>query len=316
VPSLSQLRYVVAVDGLRHFGRAAKKCNVSQPALSIQIQKMEEELGIVLFDRKKKPLQTTDSGKRIIEQAKLILRESEKLKELAKTDSEEPHGDFQLAIIPTLAPYLLPLFVEDFSERYPKVRLRIDELNTETVIQRLKEDSLDAAILATPLQEKAIKEKVLFYEEFFLFVGERSRLKRSKIVKESDLEASGAWLLQDSHCLRQQMSRVCSGSSASGVFKNIQFEGGNLETLRLLIKRGQGYTLMPQLFVLNLSPAEQRQYVKTFEAPAPSREVSLVYRREQWKTEILKALESCVLSKLPKTVKRSHDRKQLERIPL
>jgi len=308
--TLTQLQYIVTVEKLRHFGKAALACNVSQPSLSQQIQKVEDEMGLTIFDRLKKPVLPTEKGRLFIEQAKVILKESQKLTELAKQQGAEVSGDFRLGIIPTLAPYLLPLMIEPFSKAYPRVNLRVDELKTETIVEQIRNDTLDGAILATPLHEPGLKETVLFYEPFYLFVSSEHPLAAKKKIGEDDLDGSEMWLLQDGHCLRNQVVRVCSIKNEKGVYKNIRFEGGNLETLRYLVKRTRGYTLIPQLFVDTLPESERRNHVREFAAPVPSREVSLVYRRDHWKADILSAVEKTVEANLPDKLKARLDRKK------
>jgi len=304
MPTLTQLEYIVTVERLKHFGNAARACHVSQPSLSMQIMKVEDEVGIKIFDRLKKPVLATEKGRRFIEQAKTILREHKKLLDLAKSDAAQLSGDFRLAIIPTLTPYLLPLFIEDFSLKCPNVRLKVDELKTEVIIRELNEDALDAAILATPLNETGIRERPLFYEPFSLYVNGTHALARAKRIREKELDGSDMWLLQDGHCLRNQVVKVCSIKREKGVFKNVHFEGGNLETLRYLIRTSRGCTLMPRLFLNTLSESEKREFVREFEHPAPHREVSLVYRRDQWKSDILDAIERSVLARIPNDLPR------------
>ena len=304
MPTLTQLEYIVTVERLKHFGNAARACHVSQPSLSMQIMKVEDEVGIKIFDRLKKPVLATEKGRRFIEQAKTILREHKKLLDLAKNDAAQLSGDFRLAIIPTLTPYLLPLFIEDFSLKCPNVRLKVDELKTEVIIRELNEDALDAAILATPLNESGIRERPLFYEPFSLYVNATHPLARTKRIREKELDGSDMWLLQDGHCLRNQVVKVCSIKREKGVFKNVHFEGGNLETLRSLIKTSRGCTLMPRLFLNTLSESEKREFVREFEHPAPHREVSLVYRRDQWKSDILDAIERSILARNPNDLPR------------
>lgn len=300
MPTLTQLEYIIAVDKFRHFGQAAKSCNVSQPSLSMQIQKVEDLLGITIFDRDKKPVLPTAAGEHFIQQAKAILREHKKLLDISKVELNEISGNFQLGIIPTLAPYVLPLFIKEFSEKYPKVDLHIDELKTEDIIERLNRDQLDAGLLATPLDESGIKEEVLFYEPFYLYASKDSPLANKKKIKESDLDKDSTWLLQDGHCFKNQVINVCSLQDVGRVFPNIYFEGGNLETLRYIIKNSKGYTLLPSLFVDSLPKAERDKYVKPFLPPIPTREVSLVYRRSHWKLNIIQALAELIKAKIPK----------------
>ncbi|MBL7664074.1 MAG: LysR family transcriptional regulator [Bacteriovoracaceae bacterium] len=317
MPSFTQLEYIVKVAELRHFGKAAEACHVSQPSLSMQIQKVEDEIGFILFDRIKKPIVPTSKGLLFIEQAKIILREQHKLMDLAKKSENEISGEFSLGIIPTLAPYVLPLFLKDFSEKYPKVNLKINELKTNEIIDYLNQDKLDAGILATPLGESGLIEQVLFYENFLVYVSQEHQLSKRKKIKEEELDGSELWLMEDGHCLRNQVVRVCSlNRKNKGVYRNIQFESGNLETLCHLVKSGRGYTLVPQLFVEQLGHNETQKYIREFENPAPAREVSLVYRREQWKADILGGMALTILDSLPKSVQKSFERKKIQVIKL
>lgn len=314
MPTLTQLEYIIAVDRERHFGKAARACHVSQPSLSAQIQKVEEELGFVLFDRLKKPVLPTERGRAFIEQARIVLHEQQKLLEIASADANVPSGNFRLGIIPTIAPYLLPLFIEAFSQAYPRVLLKVDELKTENILRELNDDALDAAILATPLHEEGLRERRLYYEPFHLYVGKEHKLAVHKKVREDELDAAEMWLLQDGHCFRQQASKICSRKNEKSVFANIEFEGGNLETLRYLIREGRGYTLVPELFVTTLSAAERQTHVRDFATPVPSREVSLVFRRNQWKSDILKAIELTVKAALPLHMTAALDRSKNHRV--
>ena len=299
--TLTQLEYLVAVDKHRHFGKAAAACNVSQPTLSMQLHKMEEEYNITFFDRSKQPILPNPEGQPLIEQAKTILREYEKLKHLTVDQAGELSGDFRLGVIPTVAPYLLPRFIGDFAHQYPKVNSSIREMTTGQIIEALDRDEIDAGILATPLNILSLDERPLFYEPFYVFTSPQHPLAKLKTVNEDDLTANGIWLLSDGHCLRNQIIKLCSARKTSAVFKNISFESGSLETIVQLVEQGYGYTLLPALAAeqMDLSKA---QGLKEIKSPVPSREISLVYRRSQYKQNILKALSECVKSHLPKTV--------------
>jgi LysR family hydrogen peroxide-inducible transcriptional activator len=299
VPSITQLRYICAVEKLKHFGKAALECHVSQPSLSAQIQKAEDEIGFYLFDRTKKPLAITNKGKGFIKQAAQVLREHEKLLQLSKISSTEVSGQFRLGIIPTLIPYVLPRFIESFSTNYPKVKLIVDELKTEDIISTLKNDKLDAGILATPLNAKGIKKQVLFYEPFYAYVNPEHHLAKVNTVKIDQLTTDDLWLLKDGHCFRNQVINFCSLDDKEGMFNNVVFEGGSLDTLRFLVRDSGGYTLVPQLFAENLPEQERRGMIKPFAKPVPIREVSIVYSRDQWKTDILAALEQTIKQTLP-----------------
>ncbi|NJL25342.1 MAG: LysR family transcriptional regulator [Calothrix sp. SM1_5_4] len=283
---------------------------MTQPTLSMQIQKVEEEIGYPLFDRLKKPVVPTDKGQRFIAQARVLLHEHQKLIDLSRSQGAELSGEFRLGIIPTIAPYLLPRFIQAFSRDFPKVRLFVDELKTDAILKMLAEDTLDAGILATPLHEPGLRERPLYYEPFYLYVSKRNPLNARKRIREDDLSGEQMWLLEDGHCLRNQIVRYCSLNRTEGVFPNVRFEGGNIDTLRYLVRGSQGYTLIPALFKETLSDAEIRDNVREFERPAPTREVSLVYRRDQWKADILKALEECVRRNIPAELAKRDPKRQ------
>jgi LysR family transcriptional regulator, hydrogen peroxide-inducible genes activator len=315
VPTLTQLEYVLAVDRLRHFGRAAAACHVSQPTLSAQIQKVEREIGSVLFDRLKKPIVPTDGGRRFIEQSKAVLREHQRLLQVSRGDERTAlRGAIRLGVIPTLSPYLVPLFVGAFAQRYPEIELRIDELQTGAIIRGLFEDSYDAGLAATPLDEKGIEERVLGYEPFYLYAHPDDPALRQARLRPRDLRRRDLWLLADGHCLRQQVTRLCFGGSGQRVFPSIAFEGGTLETLRQLIRHNRGATLVPELFVRHLSDGERRACVRPFAPPVPTRQISLVFRRGHWKSDLLKALETTVRSHIPVELRSA--RPKTEVVPL
>lgn len=317
MPTLTQLKYILAVDKLRHFAKASEECHVSQPSLSMQIQKVEEEVGFALFDRNKKPILPTPKGMRFIEQAKVVLRESLKLEDLSRRESDQMNGEYRLGMIPTLAPYILPLFVESFVEKYPKVVLKIDELKTESIVEQLRNDKLDGGILVTPLQERSIQERVLFYENFYVYCGIHSHFFSKSKVKTDELDNHDLWLLQDGHCFRNQVEKLCGSTNRNRSLNgNIFFEGGNLETLRHLIRNGKGFTLVPELFVQTLHRNERHSHVKEIEKPTPLREVSFVTRRDEWKGDISAALEEEILAKLPTEFRRSPDRRNSKIIPI
>lgn len=315
MPSLTQLEYVLAVDKHRHFGKAAEACHVTQPTLSMQVQKLEEEVGYPIFDRLKKPVIATAKGQRFLTQAAVLIHEHRKLMDLSRAESGQVSGELRLGIIPTIAPYLIPLFLEPFSRQYPGVTLVIDELKTDSIVSLLREDRLDAGILATPLGEAGLKERPLYYEPFYLYVAKSHPLNARKRIGEDDLDGSDMWLLTDGHCFRNQVVRFCALKGRDeGVLKNVKFEGGTIDTLRYLIRKSPGYTLVPALFVETLGADERRDYVREIEAPVPVREVSLMYRRDQWKSDILTALENSILERLPKELRQSRKKQEVVKV--
>jgi LysR family hydrogen peroxide-inducible transcriptional activator len=303
MPTITQLEYLLAINEARHFGKAAKLCHVSQPSLSAQIQKLEDELDVVIFDRSKKPIMTTEAGKDIISQAKIVVKEHRKIATIANQGGHDPRGDFHLAVIPTLAPYLIPMFVADFAKRYPNVRLKIDEHKTDDIIRLLHNDELDAGLLVTPLGEDGLIERHLFLEPFFCFVSKQNRLATKKLISEQDLDHEELWLLQEGHCFREQVLKICSRDHKSAVLKNVEFAGGSLETLKNLVKKSAGYTLLPELAVRELAESEVKDFVRAFKKPVPTREVSIVHSRSFLKENSIKALEETILDNLPKSIR-------------
>ena len=301
MPTLTQLEYVLSVERHRHFGKAAKSCHISQPTLSQQIQKLEEELSLTIFDRIQKPVLPTEPGKRFLEQARVVIREHRRLMEISRPKDAGVTGDFRLGIIPTVASHLVPRFVREFSKKFPEVRLFIDELKTDVILNDIRNDRLDGAILATPLHKSGLKEQPLYYEPFLLYLSKNHPLLRKSVLTPSDLDGSEMWMLNEGHCFKTQIVNFCSlASSTSAVLKNVHFQSGSLDTLKSLVQRSSGYTMIPALMAEGLSKAEFREHVRPFCAPIPTREISLVHRRESWKAEILRAVAETVVENLPK----------------
>lgn len=298
MPTITQLQYILAVHKTKHFGRAAEDSFVSQPSLSAQIQKVEDELGVIIFDRSKKPVLITEKGKIIIEQSKIIVMEYKKLLDVNQ-NQDEITGTFQLGIIPTLASYVLPLFIERFSKKYPKVQLTINEYKTQDMVRALYDDTLDAGLVVTPLKDDHLIERVLFYEPFYLFASQNHALAKKNKVTENDLDTESIWLLEEGHCFREQVLKLCSMKNKCQVLHNIKFASGNLETLINLIRKGRGYTLLPYLATAQLRAKEKKEYLKSFHNQIPTREVSLVYSRSFLKQEIIDALEQEIIQGLP-----------------
>lgn len=298
MPSITQLQYILAVGRTGHFGRAAEECHVSQPSLSAQVQKAEEELGVIIFDRSKKPVMVTEQGKKVLEQSRRVLHEYKNIFTINQ-EGNELQGDFQLGVIPTLSPYIVPLFIERFSEKYPKVSLTINEYKTKDIIRKLYDDELDGGLLVTPLYDDRLIERSLFFEPFYLFCSEGHEFCNRKFVKDTDLDANSIWLLDEGHCFRDQVIRVCAMKDRKQVLPNVNFASGNLETLINLIRRGRGYTLLPHLATLHLAKKERRDLLKRFARPVPTREVSLVHSRSFLKEAIIEGLVSEIVAGLP-----------------
>jgi LysR family hydrogen peroxide-inducible transcriptional activator len=301
--TLTQLEYVVAVDKYRHFGKAAKACYVTQPTLSMQLQKLEQELDLIIFDRSKNPIVPTLEGEAIIRQAKIVIREHARIADIVRSRKGSVSGEFKLGVIPTLAPYVLPLFVPKFSSKFPDVNLIIEEYKTEDIIKLLEEDELDAGLVVTPLHDDSLIERVIFYEPFYLFAGPSHHILHKKKVKQEDLELSELWMLNKGNCFRDQVLNICSEtSSQKAKEESIRFESGNFETLKNMVLAGSGYTILPHLAVKQLS-SQRKKLIREFMVPIPTREISLVHGRSFQKERIIEALEQQIIASVPKELK-------------
>jgi len=293
--TITQLKYVLAVAEYQNFTMASEKCFVTQPTLSMQIQKLEDELNIIIFNRKKKPIQLTAIGEKIIEQAKVIVDESNRINDIVDQQKGFIGGDFKLGIIPTVIPTLLPLFLKSFVKKYPKVNLLIEELTTEDIVKKLTEGHLDAGIAATPLENEAIKERVLYYEPFVGFVHDGHRLFSEKELSINTLEIDDILLLEDGHCFKDNILNICSSDTlgVKNLSNHFKLESGSFDTLVKLSKEGLGMTLLPYLHTLDLRESDKK-YLREFNTPTPSREVSIIYHKSQLKIQLIEALKTTI----------------------
>ena len=290
--TITQLKYVLAVAEHKNFTFAAEKCFVTQPTLSMQIQKIEEELDIQIFDRTKKPIQLTDIGQKIVNQAKNIVNEADRIQDIVDQQKGFIGGEFRLGIIPTIMPTLLPMFLNNFIKKYPKVKLIIEELNTDEIITKLKNGHLDAAIAATPLMEEKIKEIVLYFEPFVAYIPESNKNYQKQEIEVSDLDLDEILLLQDGHCFRDGILNLCKNVSKNEI-NHFQLESGSFETLIKLADEGLGVTLLPYLHTLNINEKDKAK-LKHFVAPVPAREVSLIFPKTELKYQIVDALRNTI----------------------
>ena len=295
--TLVQLEYIIALDTYRNFVLAAEKCFVTQPTLSMQILKLEDSLGVKLFDRTRQPVVPTDIGIEIIAQSRTILKESQKLMELIASKKGEIGGELKLGIIPTIAPYLLPKVILNFMEKYPGVQLMIWELTTEEIMQQLKSGLLDCGILSTPVEDRSINEMPLFYESFVAYISASSELLKKKYIKASDINAEEVWLLNEGHCMRNQVLNICQRKKAA-LGKQFEYNTGSVETLKRMVDLNNGVTILPQLAIADLSE-EQIKRVRHFNSPEPTREISIVTHRNFLKRNLISALEKEILQVIP-----------------
>lgn len=297
--TITQLHYIIAVDTHRHFARAAESCFVTQPTLSMQIHKLEEELEVTIFDRSRKPLQPTDIGVQILEQARIVITEEKRIEEIIQQHKGEIAGNFKLAIIPTVASTLLPRFLKCFISQYPKVNLQIEELQTKIILERLKNGLLDAAILATPLEHDGIMEKPLYYEPFMGYTPMEHRLFKEKFLDNSDLTPDDILLLHEGHCFRDSVINLCGSLFDKKNNTGVKLESGSFETLIKLSKQGFGMTLIPYLKAIELKNIEPEGTIKPFSKPQPTREISIIHHRTHLKISIIDALAKCIQETIP-----------------
>ena len=299
--TLAQLRYLVAVDNERSFREAAARCFVTQPALSMQIQKLEEELGVRVFDRSRQPVVPTELGERVLAQARAVLREAERMSDVVAESAGPLSGRYRLGILPTLAPTLLPLFVPAFARRHPLVELVIEEVQTDPMLERLRADSLDGGLAATPLGAPQIEERPIYREPLFVYVSPKHPLARKRRVEQSALAGEPVWIMAEGHCFRDQVLQLCGEprSVVSGTGGAVRFASGSFETLVRMVDQGFGVTVLPELVVRTLPPAKRRSRVRPFAAPVPTREVSFLHHRRHLRRAIADALIDAVRAAVP-----------------
>lgn len=305
--TFTQLEYIVALDQFRHFGAAARHCFVSQPTLSMQVQKAEDELGVRIFDRSKQPVIVTDLGRELVEQAHRVLAERDRLQELVQNKKNIVAGELKVGIIPTLAPYLLPLFVPSFTEKYPGVKLIVNELTTENIIAALPSGRIDIGILVTPLNETGIREHVLFYEELVAYVSKKNSAYRKTYVLPQDIDPNKLWLLEEGHCFRSQIENLCALRKHARNGAQFEYEAGSIETLRRMVDMNDGITILPELATQDMSQRRLNQ-VRYFKRPAPMREVSIVVHRDFAKRRLVEVLSEAIISSVPDKVRANKNR--------
>ena len=290
--TITQLKYTLAVAEHGNFTTASEKCFVTQPTLSMQVQKLEEELGVTIFNRSTKPLQVTEVGEKVLNQARKIIEESTRMNDVISEEKGVIGGTLKVGIIPTVTSTLLPLFLNIFTKKHKNVDLKIEEFNTETIIQKLEDNSIDCAIAATPLSNNKIVERPLYYEPFVAYVPKHHSLSGNKYLEIDDLTNGDLLILQDGHCFRNQVLNLCSLEDLN---KQYELKSGSFETLINLSNNGPWMTIIPYLHSNNLSP-KNIENVIPFQDPAPAREISMIYSKSQLKLPVINALMSNISS--------------------
>ena len=309
--TIVQLEYIVAVDTYRSFVLAAEKCFVTQPTLSMQVQKLEDTLGVKLFDRSKQPVTPTEIGIDIIQQARILLSESEKIKEIISDRQRELAGELKVGIIPTISPYILPKVIKGFIERYPQVKLVVWEQTTEQIIQQLKLGTLDCGILSTPLRESAFREIPVFYENFVAYASKNSALSKKKNITPDDIDMEEIWVLNEGHCMREQVLNICQRRKSTQGFRHFEYNTGSVETLKRMVEQNNGATILPELALADMSE-KQMERVHYFKSPEPAREVSIVIQKNFLKRRMIEALKNEILELVPKRMRSKKKKEVME----
>ncbi|WP_337844521.1 hydrogen peroxide-inducible genes activator [Thermus sp.] len=284
--TLDQLRYLVALDEERHFTRAAERVFLTQPALSIQIRRLEEELGVVLFDRSKRPLEPTEMGRKVVAQARRVLEEVERLKALARGEEELFQGPFRLGVIPTLGPYLLPRLLPRLRARFPGLELSVREELTPGILEGLLEGRLDAGLIGTEEQAPGLETHPLFQEAFLAYLSPHHPLYAQEALHPLEIPLEDTWILAEGHCFREQVLAACRPSLGN---RKVEFQSGDLETLVRLVEEVGGLTLLPEVALWTL-PREKRRHLRPLAPPGAGRTIHLVVRSGALKRPLALAL--------------------------
>lgn len=301
--TIQQLEYILAVDQFRHFAKAAEHCRVTQPTLSAMIQKLEEELGVKLFDRAMQPVCPTTIGQKVIAQARIIIAQASQVKEIISEEKRSLSGKFRLAVLPTIAPYLLPRFFPQFIEKYPELDIQVTEMKTQDIRQALHTGDIDAALMATRMEDASLTETPLFYEQFFGYVSRKEPLFKHPMIRTSDITGERLWLLDEGHCFRDQLMRFCQMEAVK--LNQMAYRLGSMETFMHMVESGKGITFIPELAVLQLNQ-EQKEMVRPFAIPRPTRQILLVTSKDFIRNSLLKVLQEEIKASVPKEMLTLH----------
>ena len=304
--TLIQLEYIIALNRYRHFVTAAEKCFITQPTLSMQIQKLEDELGLQIFDRSKQPIEPTPVGEKIIKQASLVLESAKKIPEMIDEIKGEVKGELRIGIIPTIAPNLVPLFITQTISEYPDLHINIEELMTEQIVEALMKNELDFGIIATPLHEAGIREIPLYYEPFVVFASKQHRYFKKEKIDAVDLSIDDMWLLNEGHCFSSHAINLCGADQIETQSLALNYRSGSLESLSKLVEQQYGYTLLPWLALLDMDE-RKKELVREFNPPIPKREISIVVKDSFLKEKIINVFKEKILENIPEDLKTLND---------
>ncbi|MDH5633518.1 MAG: DNA-binding transcriptional regulator OxyR [Gammaproteobacteria bacterium] len=293
--NLRELEYLVAVDEERHFHRAAQRCFVSQPTLSGQLKKLEQELGVLLVERSNRQVNMTDVGKAVADQARRVLGEARLIGEIVGSFDDPMAGELHLGLIPTVAPYLLPWFMKPLAEHYPRLKLWLYEYQTHVLLQKLRRAELDVLILALPVDTEEFAQLELYSEPFLLAVPVTEQLASHELISLTDLNGKEVLLLEEGHCLRGQALDICF---SAGAHETRGFHASSLETLRHMVGEGMGMTLMPGLAVPEIRRKGDTVLYLRFSDPQPQRRIGMVYRRGSYREPAFSRIAEIIREKV------------------
>lgn len=291
--NIQQIQYVISVHELKSFGRAAEKCFVTQSTLSTMISRFEDEVGVTIFDRNTKPIKTTEEGEIVIEQLSIIRKELQNLDEVISELKGEVSGQLKVGVIPTVAPYLLPIFVDDFTKKHPSVKLIVSEISTQLIIDKLIMRELDLGILSTPIHHPNIVEYPIFNEPF-MFYDAKGQINKS-VITPTDINYERLWLLDEGHCMRKQVQTICNLKKNHLNSNTLRYQTGTIDTLMRLVNKNNGSTLLPLLGTLEFN-AEQKKNLHSFAEPVPVRQIGVVTHKFFVKRKVLDSLIKSILN--------------------
>lgn len=297
--NLRELEYLVAIDEELHFHRAAERCFVSQPTLSGQLKKLEEELGVLLIERNNRKVSMTDAGKAVVEHARIVIAETNVIKNLASSFQDPMVGDVRVGIIPTIAPYLLPIIMPHLHSQFKNLKLWLYEYQTHILLEKLQKAELDFLILALPIDKHDFIEQDLFREPFRLAVNRDQLLAKKKHINLGDIAQKQLLLLEEGHCLRGHILDVCL---VAGIKEQGQYQATSLETLRHMVGEGMGMTLMPELAVPKKTNKTDEIHYIEFSDPKPNRRIGMLYRKNSYREETFNNISELIKSVLPVNV--------------
>jgi LysR family transcriptional regulator, hydrogen peroxide-inducible genes activator len=300
--TLLQLSYVLELGRQKSFSRAAQVLDISQPALSLQIGKLEEELGIKLFKRSPNLVDFTSEGEIFANQARNILIMVDALKQLPVDLENKPEGSLKIGIIPTLAPYWIPLFIGNFHQKYPDIQITVVEMKTLDIITELKNGTLDVGFLSTPIETTGINFTPLFYEEFFLYISDRHELFNVEEVDLNSIDLKDVWYLEEGNCFQNQVNAVCTLAKLPGDKQSMVYLSNSIESLCKIVESGRGMTFIPELATLSVS-GEQDEWIKPIAGEKPVREISMAYTRYNRSDRLIQLFVEEALSPIPQRMK-------------